>query len=56
MNFIFVLVVIVSFQPMAYTVTEGVDGFSELTLVRSGRTESVARVTVNTAPGLAEGK
>ena len=44
-----------SFDPTSYTVTEGEDGFAELTLVRSGDTSGATVVTVTTADGSATG-
>ena len=51
----FSLLVVVSFDPTSYTVTEGEDGFAELTLVRSGDTSGATVVTVTTADGSATG-
>ena len=48
--------VFVSFDPTSYTVTEGEDGFAELTLVRSGDTSGETSVTVISVPGTASGK
>ena len=45
----------VSFDPTSYIVTEGEDGFAELTLVRSGDTSRATVVTVTPTPGSAEG-
>ena len=47
--------VIVSFDPTIYTVTEGVDGFADLMLIRTGDTSRETVVTVTTVPGSANG-
>ena len=46
---------VVSFDATSYTVTEGVDEFAELTLVRSGDLSRTTVVTVTTGPGNATG-
>ena len=46
---------LVSFDPISYTVTEGDDGFVELTLVKSGDLSRATVVTVTTADGSATG-
>ena len=51
----FSLPVSVSFDPTAYTVTEGVDATSELMLVRSGDLNREVVVSVSTMPGTAIG-
>ena len=48
--------VMVSLVPPSYTVTEGEDGFAELTLVRSGDTSGETSVTVTPGPRTATGK
>ena len=53
-NFIIVLV-FVSFDPVSYTVTEGVDGAVELILVRSGDLSRATVLTITTADGSAIG-
>ena len=45
----------VEFNPTAYTVTEGVDDFAELTLVRRGYLAQSTTVTVTTLSGTATG-
>ena len=45
----------VSFDPTAYTVTEGVDATAELMLVRSGDLNREVVVSVSTRPGTAIG-
>ena len=51
------LPVVVSFDPISYTVTEGEDEFAELILVRSGGDLSRGTVvTVTTADGSATGE
>ena len=49
------LLVIVSFDPTSYTVTEGIDGTAELMLVRSGNLNREVVVSVTTASGTATG-
>ena len=46
---------LVSFDPTSYTVTEGDDGYVELTLVRSGDLSRATVVTVTTADDSAIG-
>ena len=46
----------VTFAATSYTVTEGVEGSVELTLVRTGGTSLFSNVTVTTTPGSASGK
>ena len=46
----------VYFDPTDYNVTEGVDDFANLMLVRSGDLSRETVVTVTTAPGSAIGK
>ena len=48
--------VFVEFDPTAYTVTEGVDAFAELTLIRSGHLIGPTIVTVSPLSGTAIGK
>ena len=50
-----IIPVVISFDPTSYTVTEGDDGFVELTLVRSGDLSRATVVTVTTADGSAIG-
>ena len=50
-----VSVVVVSFSPTTYTVTEGVDEFVELILVRSGVLSRATVVIVTTRSGTATG-
>ena len=45
----------VSFDPTAYTITEGVDATSELMLERSGDLNREVVVSVSTRPGTAIG-
>ena len=45
----------VSFDPTTYTVTEGVDEFAVLMLVRSGEISGITTVTVATVSGTAVG-
>ena len=45
----------VEFDPTAYTVTEGVDAFAELNLVRSGHLDGSTVVTVSLLSGTAIG-
>ena len=47
---------LVEFDPTAYTVTEGVDAFAELTLIRSGHLDETTVVTVSPLSGTAIGK
>ena len=47
--------VIVSFDPTIYTVTEGVDGFANLRLIRTGDISRETVVTVTTVLGSANG-
>ena len=47
--------VLVEFNPTTYTVTEGVDNFAELTLVRSGYLAQTTTVTVSFQSGTATG-
>ena len=49
------LLVIISFDPTSYTVTEGIDGTAELMLVRSGNLNREVVVSVTTTPGTAIG-
>ena len=49
------LLVIVSFDPTSYTVTEGIDGTVELMLVRSGNLNREVVVSVTTTPATAIG-
>ena len=49
------LLVIVSFDPTSYTVTEGIDGTAELMLVRSGNHNERVAVSVTTMSGTAIG-
>ena len=49
------LLVIVSFDPTSYTVTEGIDGTAELMLVRSGNLNEGVAVSVTTMSGTAIG-
>ena len=49
------LLVIVSFDPTSYTVTEGIDGTAELMLVRSGNLNREVVVSVTTTSGTASG-
>ena len=49
------LLVIVSFDPISYTVTEGIDGTAELMLVRSGNLNREVVVSVTTTSGTAIG-
>ena len=49
------LLVIVSFDPTSYTVTEGIDGIAELMLVRSGNLNREVVVSVTTTSGTAIG-
>ena len=49
------LLVIVSFDPTSYTVTEGIDGTAELMLVRSGNLNEGVAVSVTTESGTAAG-
>ena len=49
------LPVTVSFDPIFYTVTEGVDGVVNLMLVRSGGLTRTVVVSVNLASGTAKG-
>ena len=51
---IFLLVIIVSFDPTSYTVSEGI-GTAELMLVRSGNLNREVVVSVITMPGTATG-
>ena len=51
----FVFSVVVSFDPIPYTVTERVDGSAVLTLVRSGDLSRETVVTVTTTDGSALG-
>ena len=51
----FSLPVSVSFDPTAYTVTEGVDATAELMLERSGDLNREVVVSVSTMPGTAIG-
>ena len=51
----FSLPVSVSFDPTAYTVTEGVDATAELMLVRSGDLNREVVVSVSSRPGTAIG-
>ena len=53
---ILIFLVVISFEPTSYTVTEGDDGFAELILVRSGYLNRTTIVTVTTADGSATGK
>ena len=46
---------VVSFDPTSYTVTEGDDGYVELTLVRSGDLSRATVVTITTVDGSATG-
>ena len=46
---------VVSFDPVSYTVTEGVDGAVELILVRSGDLSRATVLTITTADGSAIG-
>ena len=50
------LLVIVSFDPTSYTVTEGIDGTAELMLVRSGNLNREVVVSVTTTSGTASGR
>ena len=45
----------VSFEPTNYAVTEGVDEFAELMLVRSGYSNRTVTITVTTLGGEAHG-
>ena len=47
--------VMVSFDPTSYTVTEGIDGTAELMLVRSGNLNREVVVSVTTTSGTAIG-
>ena len=49
------LLVMVSFDPISYTVTEGIDGTAELMLVRSGNLNREVVVSVTTMSGTAIG-
>ena len=49
------LLVIVSFDPTSYTVTEGIDATAELMLVRSGNLNREVVVSVTTTSGTASG-
>ena len=49
------LLVMVSFDPTSYTVTEGIDGIAELMLVRSGNLNREVVVSVTTTSGSAIG-
>ena len=49
------LLVMVSFDPTSYTVTEGTDGTAELMLVRSGNLNREVVVSVKTTSGTAIG-
>ena len=49
------LLVMVSFDPTSYTVTEGIDGTAELMLVRSGNLNREVVVSVTTTSGTAMG-
>ena len=49
------LLVIVSFDPISYTFTEGIDGTAELMLVRSGNLNREVVVSVTTTSGTAIG-
>ena len=49
------LLVIVSFDPTSYTVTEGINGTAELMLVRSGNLNERVAVSVLTMLGTAIG-
>ena len=48
-------IIVVSFVPTNYNVTEGVNPFAEMTLVRSGNTNKTATVIVCTRSGTAIG-
>ena len=48
--------VVVSFDPAAYTVTEGVDKFAKLMLVRTGNHNRSTIVSVATSDGSAKGE
>ena len=45
----------VQFSPTTYTVTEGVDTFADLQLIRTGRLDDSSVVTVTTLQGTALG-
>ena len=49
------LLVIVSFDPTSYTITEGIDGTTELMLLRSGNLNREVAVSVTTMSGTAIG-
>ena len=49
------IAVFITFDPTAYTVTEGVDAFAELTILRSGQTSGSTVVRVNLHSGTAVG-
>ena len=49
------LLVIASFDPTSYTVTEGINGTAELMLVRSGNLNEGVAVSVTTMSGTAIG-
>ena len=46
---------VVEFSPIAYTVTEGLDAFVDLQLIRSGVLTGSSVVTVSTLQGTASG-
>ena len=46
---------VVEFYPIAYTVTEGLDAFVDLLLIRSGPLTGSSVVTVTTLQGSASG-
>ena len=50
-----IFLVIVTFDPTVYNVTEGMNNFAELTIVRSGKLSEVTTVTVTTLSGTALG-
>ena len=52
---VFLSLVFVTFDPIDYTVTEGLDAFAVLTLVRSGVTSETTVVTVTPMSGTAFG-